>query len=183
VSDLLPGLRDELVTATARRSGVLFHVHGTPTQQGSTKGWLNPKNGKVQVTHDNPAALRSWRQDVASQARDAGCAPLDGPMHVRATFRFLRPASVTPKKRPLPSVKPDLDKLLRSVLDALTGVAFKDDAQVVAVDVVKVYGAEPGLTCWVGPAVTAASTRPTNVDELPLEPERQPATPEATIAP
>lgn len=134
---------------------VTFEVRGEPVQQGSTKGWLNPKTGKVQIAHDNPKPLRSWRQDVAAMAADAGCQPIGdkAPVRVEATFRFSRPATVSAKKRPLPSVKPDIDKLVRALLDALTGVAFVDDAQVVALEVQKLYSTEPGLTCTVGPAV------------------------------
>jgi Holliday junction resolvase RusA-like endonuclease len=37
-------------------------------------------------------------------------------------------------------VKPDIDKTCRSVLDAMTGVIFVDDAQVVRILMDKVYG-------------------------------------------
>ena len=50
-----------------------------------------------------------------------------------------RPKTVKVRKRPLPIVKPDLDKLVRSVLDALSGVVFADDAQVTGLLTVKRY--------------------------------------------
>lgn len=136
-------------------SGVTFTVHGTPTPQGSTKAFVNKRTGHAQITYDNAATLGSWRQDIAARAQDAGVALIDGPVQVRATFGFLRPASVTAKKRPLPVVKPDIDKLVRALLDALTGLAYHDDAQVVSLDVVKVYAAAPGLRCHVAPACVA----------------------------
>ena len=39
---------------------------------------------------------------------------------------------------------PDLDKLIRAVLDGLTGVAYEDDGQVVQIEAQKLYGASVG---------------------------------------
>lgn len=47
--------------------------------------------------------------------------------------------------RILPSRKPDVDNVLKVVLDALNGVAYKDDARVVAVSAKKIYGVAPKL--------------------------------------
>ena len=46
-------------------------------------------------------------------------------------------------------MKPDVDKLARAGLDAMTGVVFSDDAQVTEALVGKVYGETPGLMCEV----------------------------------
>lgn len=58
----------------------------------------------------------------------------------------------------LPTRKPDADNILKLVLDALNGMAWHDDAQVVDVSCKKLYGAE-GMTCisiapveWRGPS-------------------------------
>ena len=55
------------------------------------------------------------------------------------TFTLPRPRSVPVHKRPRPKVRPDLDKLVRALLDALQGIAFIDDAQVVRLEAVKEY--------------------------------------------
>lgn len=47
--------------------------------------------------------------------------------------------------RVLPSRKPDVDNVLKIVLDALNGVAYKDDAKVVAVSAKKIYSLTPKL--------------------------------------
>lgn len=61
-------------------------------------------------------------------------APLDGPVGLRVTFRLPRPKSKIWKRRPMPAEphtkKPDLDNLLKTVQDALTGLAWRDDSQV-----------------------------------------------------
>lgn len=45
----------------------------------------------------------------------------------------------------LPSRKPDIDNVLKVVLDALNGVAYKDDSRVVKVEAEKKYSFEPRL--------------------------------------
>jgi Holliday junction resolvase RusA-like endonuclease len=45
--------------------------------------------------------------------------------------------------------RPDLDKLIRSVLDAITGVLIQDDSQIVGLHAVKKYvniNGRPGVT-------------------------------------
>lgn len=46
--------------------------------------------------------------------------------------------------RQLPSRKPDIDNVLKVVLDALNGIAYKDDCRVVKITAKKAYG-EPRL--------------------------------------
>ena len=55
---------------------------------------------------------------------------------------ILKPKTV---KRIYPFVRPDLDKLCRAVLDALTGIAYKDDQQVVSLFATKSYGERAGV--------------------------------------
>ena len=45
----------------------------------------------------------------------------------------------------LPSRKPDIDNVLKVVLDALNGVAYKDDSRVVGVEAEKIYSITPKL--------------------------------------
>ena len=68
-------------------------------------------------------------------------------------FTMLRPKTVT---RPEPSVAPDLDKLIRGVLDALTAVVYRDDSQVTRITAQKVYGERPGV--WIQARTRAAMT-------------------------
>ena len=70
--------------------------------------------------------------------------PLNGPVAVRCEFVFTRPKSHTRAERAVPSktTKPDGDKLLRCTLDALTGIAYVDDAQVADMRAVKRWAAE-----------------------------------------
>ena len=45
----------------------------------------------------------------------------------------------------LPSRKPDIDNVMKIVLDALNGVAYKDDSRVVCVEAQKIYSDIPRL--------------------------------------
>ena len=72
-------------------------------------------------------------------------APTRNPVRLRVEFSFRRPqyhvdsrGSVKPKWADARFTgKPDLDKLVRSVMDALTGYAFVDDSQVIEVEASK----------------------------------------------
>ena len=73
---------------------------------------------------------------------------IEGPVRMSLDFYLSKGHTV---KRLLPTVPPDLDKLIRAVLDALTGIAYQDDAQVVELLTSKKYGAEPGVDISIFP--------------------------------
>lgn len=62
--------------------------------------------------------------------------------------------------RPWPSSKPDLDKLIRAIGDALTGTVLQDDSRIVAVQAWKEYGVPgvEGIVVKVGNAMPFAHT-------------------------
>lgn len=95
--------------------------------------------GKVRTFHQNDAALRTWRGAITNTAADLwGDTPLiDEGVVLSVDFWLLRPKSA--KRRLVPSVLPDLDKLVRAVGDALTGIVFTDDARIVRLYAMKHY--------------------------------------------
>lgn len=122
-----------------------FWVAGLPVPQGSVRAFVIA--GRARVTSDTGHRLGDWRNAIASEARLAAQELILGPVHVRADFLLPRPAS-RPKRDLWPDRKPDLDKLARAALDALTAVVFKDDAQVVRLSVTKRYAEgeqQPGV--------------------------------------
>ncbi len=66
-------------------------------------------------------------------------------MKLEITFKLLRPKSVSAKKRPDPITRPDLDNLVKAVKDALNGVLWRDDSQVIELEAKKIYGNPPGV--------------------------------------
>lgn len=61
----------------------------------------------------------------------------EGPVTVTMLFTTVKPKSV---KRDYPTVRPDLDNVIKSVMDGLNGTAWKDDAQVCRLIAEKQYG-------------------------------------------
>ena len=104
-----------------------FKVIGVPAPQGSKR---HLGHG---VMVEMSQKVKPWRQDVAAAALEArqGGEAFDGPLCVSIRFTLARPKSL-PKSRRFPDRKPDLDKLVRSTLDALvTSGMIADDARVV----------------------------------------------------
>lgn len=122
---------------------VSFVVRGTPIPQGS-KGVTVTKNGKPTLFDVNAAPLRRWRKAIAFEAEmNRGTWLRQSPLHVHLIFQL--PAPKSKFDGDWVPVKPDIDKLVRAVLDGLTdGGAFIDDAQVVSIQAEKRYG-EPGV--------------------------------------
>jgi Holliday junction resolvase RusA-like endonuclease len=137
-----------------------FDVCGVPVPKGSKTAFV--VNGRAIVTDvSNKGAKKhlsvAWREAVASSAREwlrehGSPAPLDGPLFVTLDFRLERPATA-PKRVLLPAKKPDLDKLVRHVLDALSGLIYTDDARIVTLRASKTFaaGMPPGVTVMVEP--------------------------------
>lgn len=125
-----------------------FEVVGKPVPQGSKTVFM--VGGRPVLADANSAALKPWRKAVAAAARAAKpAAQVEGPVEMWLTFTFERPKTV---KRVWPAVKPDIDKLVRAVLDGITDSGlWKDDAQVVVIrELSKRYGAFPGVRVRVG---------------------------------
>lgn len=114
---------------------IAFKVEGKPIQQGSMRAFNN------RIVHNKTKELMTWRSAVAKAAYEAGCTPINGPIAITMRFFYERGKTVT---RQIPTVPPDLDKQIRSILDALTGVAYADDSQVTRIKASKEYG-PPGV--------------------------------------
>lgn len=142
---------------------VEFFALGIPQPQGSTRAFVRRRRrtGRLYaaVTSDN-ARLKPWREAMswaAARARRAAGldGPATGPVCVAATFWLPAPARLRVKVRRGVEVacitKPDVDKLLRGLLDALSGVVYADDSQVVAAYAQKRYTvAAAGVSVRVG---------------------------------
>jgi len=130
-------------------------VLGIPVPQGSkrvVRGHL------IDV---NQAKLRDWRQLVGQACQQAGHF-YHGPVVVGFDFYLPRPkghfgqgrnARILKASSPdFPATKPDLDKLIRACLDAMSGIVFRDDSQVTALIASKFYAHEeqpPGVNITI----------------------------------
>ena len=71
--------------------------------------------------------------------------PRDIPLKIILTVNVERPKSC-PKSRPLPVTKPDLDNTLKTIQDALEGIAYQADQQIVSISATKRYADSGGVT-------------------------------------
>lgn len=133
-----------------------FFALGKPEPQGSAKAFLPKGWTRPVVTSDN-AKNKGWRRTVALAALDAlGPGPRPAfsagvPVRLELAFRLPRPKTLK-GVGVLHRTRPDLDKLVRSVCDALTGIAWADDGQVADLSASKAYadtGEAPGVTVTV----------------------------------
>lgn len=146
---------------------ISFFVPGTPAPGGSKrfKGHFQRhtaagKIARIPLLVDDCARNGSWRQTVQVFAVQAYKGPpLTAPLAISATFILTRPRchygtgknahklkASAPKH---PTTKPDATKLFRSTEDALTGILWRDDAQIILQNIKKEYGDTPGVKIWV----------------------------------
>lgn len=106
-------------------------TYGEPVPQGSMAPIKSRTTGRVFLKASNEKALRPWRKAIARDALAAmgGVLPWDGALRVYLTFTLGRPMAATNREHH--TVPPDVDKLARAALDALTGIILADDARVV----------------------------------------------------
>jgi len=124
-----------------------FNIEGIkPVPQGSKR---HVGRG---IMVEQSTNLKPWREAVRQEALKTNASMALGPVFLKLAFRFARPKSHFNAKGQLkPSApkhfitKPDIDKVERSTLDALTGVLFKDDSQVCRVVKIKSYCMEGEL--------------------------------------
>jgi Holliday junction resolvase RusA-like endonuclease len=153
------------------RDAVTIEVLGRPSPKGSMRAFVVGKvNPRAVITAGNDSVgLKLWAGLVAEAARGAMEGRriyVDTPLIVNITFRMTRPTGHVSKATGLilksaptwPAVKPDIDKLARSTLDALTGVVFDDDSRIVSLAATKIWAigsgvAPPGASIWVKEAV------------------------------
>ena len=120
-----------------------------PVSQGSVHAIT--VNGKARVIHNKSKDLYEQRGVIQALYHEEGGEKIDGAVAIELVFSFVRPKSISAKKRPHMIVKPDIDKLTRAVLDALTHHAYDDDSQVVSLKVIKSYGDEEYIRINVTP--------------------------------
>jgi Holliday junction resolvase RusA-like endonuclease len=111
-------------------------VPGTPRPQGSKRYVGNGRMIEANPHH------KGWRDEVITAARMAmgtqGIEKFLGPLKVELLFEMPKGSTV---RRHSPETAPDVDKLTRTIFDALeqAGVV-QNDAQICDVHAVKVYG-------------------------------------------
>lgn len=128
-----------------------FFVPGIPVPKGSAKAFFNRHAQKIIVMQDNRERQKPWASLISLYAQRKIAQLLEGPVAINLIFHMPRPKAHFGKgglKAGAPSfhsVKPDLDKLERAVLDALTSIIWRDDSQVAMLSGAKIYSDQPGV--------------------------------------
>ena len=122
-----------------------FNIQGIPAPKGSVSAFPIIKKDAfpiysikqlmqhlhINISHGKKAKV--WEKQVKEYVQDF--TPLEGALGVNLTFYMPRPKTV---KRKDHTVKPDIDKLERAVLDGLKHV-LGDDSHIVTITNTKVY--------------------------------------------
>lgn len=127
-----------------------FRAEGTPVPVGSFIP-MKRKDGSLYVLRQNSAGAKAWKRAVLAAAINAKNLQKWPKQNTNANYTvslsFLLPKPKT-VKRSAPTVKPDIDKLCRGTLDALTQAGvIDDDARVCQLIACKTYamdGEQPG---------------------------------------
>lgn len=82
--------------------------------------------------------------------RESGGGYMEGPLKARVKIVYDIPKSTSKKNREkmmagelFPTKKPDIDNVQKIIFDALNGIAYKDDTQIILVEAWKQYGEQP----------------------------------------
>ena len=112
---------------------------------------------KAGITY-TPAKTRKWEQTAAlmAQAQMRGRDPLQGPLEVVVIAEWPVPVSWPAWKRDSAlqgrichTTKPDADNIIKAAVDALNGIVFRDDSQIVGMIARKGYSERPAVTIRV----------------------------------
>lgn len=128
--------------------GIVFEVPGEPRGKGRPRF---SKTGNVYTDSETRVyenkIIACYRQQLQGfRWPDSAYISIDVTAHYPMPRSASKATIATMQAgRILPSRKPDVDNVLKIVLDALNGVAYKDDAKVVAVSAKKIYSLTPKL--------------------------------------
>jgi len=141
-------------SSTTNSAPIEFTIPGAAAPQGSKRA-IRLRTGRT-VLVESSAKVKPFRAVAALCATEAWHQPpTAGTVALEVAFRFVRPKSHHKANgdlragAPLTPGKPDIDKLLRALLDALTGVVYVDDSQVACIWATKEYGARSETTVSV----------------------------------
>jgi Holliday junction resolvase RusA-like endonuclease len=133
---------------------IVYSVYGEPIGKGRPRF---AKRGNFVSTY-TPQKTKTYEDEIRLMAKAAmgGSEPLETPVTVAIYIRVGIPASFSKQKRKdalanieRPTKKPDADNILKCFLDAMNGIVYIDDKQVVNIHLTKVYSEIPAVEVMV----------------------------------
>jgi Holliday junction resolvase RusA-like endonuclease len=132
----------------------MFTVFGEPVGKGRPRF---AKRGNFVSTY-TPQKTKTYEDEIRMMAKAAMGASeaLETPVTVAIYIRVGIPASFSKQKRKdalanieRPTKKPDIDNIAKCFLDAMNGIVYLDDKQVVSLHITKVYAETPAVEVMV----------------------------------
>lgn len=127
---------------------VSFVIPGAPIAKGRPKTAV--VNGRAIIYTPSKTRREEGAIRLMADEAMAGAAPIEGPIAVAIVHHMPIPASWSGVKQRrardgliMPTGRPDWENLAKLALDALNGIVYRDDAQIVSAQVAKRYSTEP----------------------------------------
>ncbi|MDR4022740.1 MAG: RusA family crossover junction endodeoxyribonuclease [Eubacteriales bacterium] len=125
-------------------------IPGTPVAKGRPRvGRYGTYTPKKTATYESYVQY-CWAAEYGAQP------PSEQPLEVSVIFYMPIPKSITKKAREAitegvtkHTKKPDLDNMAKAILDALNGLAYKDDSQIYSLTLYKTYDDSPSTTVTI----------------------------------
>lgn len=129
---------------------VLFVIPGKPN------AWQRARsNGKVRFDSPEQTRNKALIEQIGAAAMN-GRPPFEGPLEVHVAAFWLYPKSMSEKRRRtygshFYTSRSDADNIAKLIGDALNGIVWRDDAQIVTLQVTKRYSIEAKTNVRVSP--------------------------------
>ena len=131
-----------------------FTVPGKPQGKARARTFYDSRSNKMSsVTPEKTVLYENLVKTCFRQRYGQGRFPDDAYIIARIAAFFKPPKSISKKKRAemlegkiWPAKKPDSDNIAKVVLDALNGIAYHDDTQIIRLSVIKAYKEEAYLS-------------------------------------
>ena len=132
----------------------MYMVYGEPVGKGRPRF---AKRGNFVSTY-TPQKTKTYEDEIRMMAKAAmgSSEPLETPVTVAIYIRAGIPTSFSKQKRKdalanieKPTKKPDIDNIAKCFLDAMNGIVYLDDKQVVSLHITKVYSETPAVEVMV----------------------------------
>ena len=124
---------------------IMFTVYGEPIAKGRPRF---STRGKFPVAY-TPEKTKAYEFEVGMMALAAmgGTKPLEGALEAFIYVTYAVPASYSKKRLEAclsglekHTKKPDLDNVVKSVIDGMDKIVFDNDSQITSIHATKVYG-------------------------------------------
>jgi len=124
---------------------IMFTVYGTPTPKGRPRF---STRGKFPVAY-TPEKTKAYEFEVGMMALAAmgGTKPLEGALEAFIYITYAVPESYSKKRLEAclnglekHTKRPDLDNVIKSVIDGMDKIVFDNDSQITSIHATKVYG-------------------------------------------